>query len=176
MSADTAPDPTPTPQRSFGTVLRNRAFLRLWLAQAITQTSQQMINFILLVQVRYLVEERELASGNTVVALLILCFATPPILFSALAGVMVDRSEKRLVMTLVNIGRGCCIAGYLLLQPTWPLLTTLLYIYLLCFSFSTIGQLFGPAEGSAIPQLVGRDLLLSANALFSLTYLGSQLL
>ena len=181
MNAEIA-DPSPAPdypradRGGFIGVLANQAFLRLWLAQAISQTSQQMINFTLLIQVRRIIEEQGVGGGNTAVAILILTFATPPILFSALAGVVVDRSEKRLIMALVNIGRACCIAGYLFLQPDWPLLGTLLYIYALCFTFSTVGQLFGPAEGSTIPILVSREQLISANALFSLTHLGSQLL
>ncbi len=175
-------DPPASLERSPGgaggfiNVLANQAFLRLWLAQAISQTSQQMINFTLLIQVRRIIEERGVGGGNTAVAILILTFATPPILFSALAGVAVDRSEKRLIMALVNLGRACCIAGYLFLQPDWSLIATLLYIYTLCFTFSSIGQFFGPAEGSTIPLLVAREQLISANALFSLTFIGSQLL
>ncbi|HEY8598062.1 MAG TPA: MFS transporter [Thermomicrobiales bacterium] len=157
-------------------VLANQAFLRLWMAQALSQTAQQTINFTLLIQVRRIIEERGLGGGNTAVAILILTFATPPIFFSALAGVVVDRSEKRLIMALVNFGRACCIAGYLFLRTDWPLLTSLLYIYALCFTFSSIGQFFGPAEGSTIPILVSREQLISANALFSLTFIGSQLL
>ena len=52
------------------------------------------------------------SAGNTAVAILILTFATPPIFFSALAGVLVDRSDKRLIMAAVNFGRACCIAGW----------------------------------------------------------------
>jgi MFS family permease len=103
-------------------------------------------------------------------------FATPPIFFSAIAGVIVDRSDKRRIMAGVNLGRAFCIAGYLLVQPGWPLIATLCYIYALCFIFSSVGQFFGPAEGSTIPLLVSRDQLLSANSLFSLTFIGSQLL
>jgi MFS family permease len=157
-------------------VLANQAFLRLWMAQALSQTAQQTINFVLLIQVRQIILAREAAVANTAISLLILSFATPPIFFSAVAGVLVDRSDKRLIMAGVNAARALCIAGYLLLRPNWPLLPTLLYIYTLCFAFSSVGQLFGPAEGSTIPLLVSREQLINANALFSLTFTGSQLL
>ncbi len=163
-------------QSGFVGVLANGAFLRLWMAQGISQTSQQTINFTLLIQVRQIAQQGSLLGTNTAVALLILCFATPPILFSALAGILVERADKRLIMAGVNVGRACCISGYLFLNPGWPILDTLLYIYALCFSFSTIGQLFGPSEGSTIPRLVAREQLISANALFSLTTIGAQLL
>jgi MFS family permease len=181
MSREVAETPkikgrAPTGRGGFVSVLANQAFLRLWLAQALSQTAQQTINFTLLIQVRRIIEASGLGGANTAVAILILTFATPPIFFSAIAGVLVDRSDKRLIMAGVNVGRACCICGYLFLQPDWPLFATLLYIYAICFAFSSIGQFFGPAEGSTIPLLVSREQLISANALFSLTFIGSQLL
>lgn len=163
-------------QSGFVGVLANPAFLRLWMAQGISQTSQQTINFTLLIQVRQIAEHGGLLGANTAVAILILTFATPPILFSALAGILVERADKRLIMAGVNVGRAGCIAGYLFLRPEWPIFGTLLYIYALCFGFSSIGQFFGPSEGSTIPRLVAREQLISANALFSLTTIGAQLL
>lgn len=158
-------------------VLANPAFLRLWMAQALSQTAQQTINYTLLIQVRRIIEgSGQLALANTATATMVLMFATPPIFFSAVAGVIVDRSDKRRIMAGVNVARACCIAGYLFLRPGWPLAATLVYIYALCFAFSSVGQFFGPAEGSTIPLLVSRDQLLSANSLFSLTFIGSQLL
>lgn len=175
-ASDAPPPPATGTPAGFGAVLGNRAFLRLWLAQALSQTAQQTINFALLVQVRQVVAERGGSGANTALSLVILCFATPPVLFSALAGVIVDHANKRTIMASVNVLRAVCIAGYLLIRPDWPVLTTLLYIYALSITFSTVGQLFGPAEGATIPLLVPRERLLSANALFSLTYTSSQLL
>jgi MFS family permease len=147
------------------------------MAQALSQTAQQTINYTLLIQVRRIIEAQgQLSLVNTATATMVLMFATPPILFSAIAGVIVDRSDKRRIMAGVNLGRALCITGYLLLGPGWPLAAMLVYIYALCFLFSAIGQFFGPAEGSTIPLLVNRDQLLSANSLFSLTFIGSQLL
>lgn len=180
MSHQVAEPPVAEPDQpargGFLAVLANGAFLRLWLAQALSQTAQQTINFALLIQVRQIIAARDVGGGNTAISLLILSFATPPILFSAIAGVVVDRSNKRNIMAVVNVARALCIAGYLLISPSWPLLTTLVVIYALCFAFSSVGQLFGPAEGATIPLLISRDRLIAANALFSLTFIGSQLL
>lgn len=164
--------PTPTGYRL---LLTNGAFLRLWLAQALTQTGQQTINFALLLQVHSLIAQRGQGGSNTALGFLVLAFATPPILFSAVAGVIVDRVDKRTIMALVNLLRATTISGYLLLSPAWAAWEGLAYVYLLAFTFSTVGQLFGPAEGAALPVLVSTDRLLSANALFGLTYTGSQL-
>lgn len=160
----------------FAGILASAAFLRLWLAQALATTAQQTINFALLVQVRQSIEARGVGGGNTATSLLILAFTAPPILFSSPAGVLVDRSgNKRALMAGVHVARALCTAGYLLLRPDWPVLATLVAIYALCFTFSSVGQLYGPAEGATIPRLVARDQLIGANALFSMTYFGAQL-
>ena len=171
-----APEESPPTRDGVGGVLLNGPFLRLWMSQAVSQTAQQTINFALLIQVRRIILERGVGGANTLIVLLILMFATPPIFLSAIAGVLVDRSNKRTVMAGVNGARAVCIAGYLFLRPEWSVLTTLGCIYALCFAFSCVGQLFGPAEGSTIPLLVPEDRLINANALFSLTFTGSQLL
>lgn len=156
-------------------LLSNGPFLRLWLAQALSQTGQQTINFALLLQVHALIAGRNLGGANTAVGLLVLAFATPPIFFSALAGVVVDRVDKRNIMAAVNAMRAATIGGYLLLDPAWNAVISLSYVYVLALVFSTVSQLFGPAEGATLPVLVPADRVLGANALFGLTYTGSQL-
>src|SRR4051812_11200907 len=90
-----------TPERAdFGVVFTNRPFLQLWIAQVISQLAQQMINYALLVQVG------ELSNSGTATAAIIICFTVPAVLFSAVAGVFVDRQSKRRVLTVTNVARG----------------------------------------------------------------------
>jgi hypothetical protein len=51
----------------------------------------------------------------------------------------------------------------------------LLLLYVVNFSFQTIGQFFAPAEAAMIPAIVSRGRLLQANGLFHLTFTASQL-
>src|SRR3954464_14335384 len=85
---------------TFSPILGNRAFLQLWIAQVISQLAQQMINYALLVQVG------ELSNSGTATAAIIICFTVPAVLFSAVAGVFVDRQSKRRVLTVTNVARG----------------------------------------------------------------------
>src|SRR3954447_6183604 len=80
-------------------VLKNRNFLYLWLAQLLSQTAQQMINYVLVVQVD------ALSKSSTAVSGIIIAFTLPAILFSAVAGVFVDRQPKRRVLIITNLGR-----------------------------------------------------------------------
>jgi MFS family permease len=124
-------------------VFRNRPFLLLWLSQAATQIGGNMVLFGLTVIVSS-------AGPNTAVSLLILTFLVPAVLFSAFAGVFVDRVDRRTILVATNLIRA---AGILVLNAF----------------VSTVNVFFTPAEGAMIPVVVPRDQLISANGIFTLT-------
>ena len=77
-------------------VLRNGAFLRLWIAQLLTQIGGNVVLYGLTV----LVAER---SGSTsALSLLFLSFLVPAVALSPISGVWVDRLDKRLVLIVAN--------------------------------------------------------------------------
>ena len=157
-------------------VLRNRSFLILWLVQALSQTGQNMINFALLILVRGVVDEHDIAQSNTAVGLAVLAFSAPAIIFSPIAGVIVERASKRRVLIITNVLRGVVALGFFLIQPGWTPMLGLSMLYLLAFAGGGVGQFFGPALGAAIPGLVSRREFVQANALINLTITGSQII
>jgi MFS family permease len=139
-------------------VLRNRPFLLLWLAQVASQVGGNMVMLGLLVMITTTYSGSKIA-----ISILLLCFLLPAILFSAIAGVFVDRVDKRLVLVVTNVLRGVAFVVVFFVSGN------LLLLYLLMILVSTITTFFGPAEASMIPFLVPRSQLLAANGLFSLT-------
>jgi MFS family permease len=137
-------------------VFRNPPFLRLWLSQAATQIGGNMVLFGLTV----VVSEN---NPNTAVSLLILSFLVPAVLFSAVAGVYVDRVDRRLVLIATNVLRGLAIIGLFLVGDH------LLLLLLLNLFVSTVTVFFAPAEAAMIPEVVPRRQLLAANGVFTLT-------
>ena len=83
----------------FRTVLGNRFFLRLWLAQVISQTIMNAANYGVIILVTKQVESFT-ATGGAIVA-----FSLPALIFAAPAGVMVDYLDRRLVLWLSNVLR-----------------------------------------------------------------------
>ncbi len=138
-------------------VFRNRPFLLLWLSQVFTQIGGNMVLFGLTVIVL------ETTRSNTAVSVLILSFLGPAVLLSAVAGVYVDRLDKRLVLVGTNLLR----AGIFVLL--WALRDVLALVLVLNAVVSTITVFFAPAEASMIPQLVPRKQLVAANGVFTLT-------
>lgn len=160
----------------FVDVLRNQAFLRLWLIQGLSQTAQNMINFTLLIVVRDIVETQQLTQANTAVSLLVLAFSVPAVIFSPIAGVVVDRVNKRTVMLVSNALRVVALFAFLAIDPGWPAQLTLVIVYAITFFLGAIGMFFGPAQLATIPNIVRPRELMNANALFNLTVTGSQIL
>jgi len=148
------------PDRDEGSALdvfRNRPFLLLWLAQAATQIGGNMVIFGLTVIIA------KSTGSTTAVSALILTFLLPAVLFSALAGVFVDRLDRRLVLIFTNLLRGVAFVAIFFVGDHLGL------IYLLNITVSTITVFFAPAEAAMIPMLLPRKQLISANGIFTLT-------
>lgn len=154
-----APPVAPAP--AVVSVLANRRFLSLWLAQLITQIGGNMVLYGLTVLV---FSETRLISATS---LLILTFLVPGVLFGAVAGVLVDRFDRRKILILTNLARGISFLAMVLVSAN------VLAVYALNIVVSTVTTFFAPAEAAMIPELVRRDQLLQANTLFMVTLNGS---
>jgi len=148
-------------------IWRNKNFLLLWLAQAISQTAQNAIWYGIVV----LVQQR--SNSSTQLSVAVLTLIIPSVIFGVLAGVYVDRWDKRLVLIATNLIRGAIAFSYALFGFVPDLPLGLLFV--INFLFSTVGQFFAPAETAMIPSVVARPKLLQANSLFHLTFTASQL-
>ncbi|HEV2239387.1 MAG TPA: MFS transporter [Ktedonobacterales bacterium] len=166
-AATTRPAAVPSRARlGFRTVMRNPLFLRLWVAQLISQTIGNAANYGMIILIATQ-SKSVTATGGAIAA-----FSLPAALFGAPAGVIVDRFDKRFVLWMSNALRALAAVGFvvtLLIDPhaLWP-------VYFLILFIAVIGQFFAPAEGAAIPMLVHRDELVNALALFNITFTLSQ--
>lgn len=144
-------------------VLRNRNFLLLWTAQAISMTAQNATWFALAI----IVEEHTRSSIQ--MSLVILTSIIPAVALGLVAGALVDRMNKKHVLVATNLLRAITVLGYLFYGQA------LFVIYLVNVVFISISQFFGPAEYAVIPAVVPRRQLVGANSLYNLTFNGSQL-
>jgi len=153
---DLDPDAAPAEEGAIA-VFKNRPFLLLWLSQAATQIGGNMVIFGLTVIIS------KSTGSVTAVSALILTFLVPAVVFSAVAGVYVDRLDRRLVLTVTNALRGAAFVAVFLVGDN------LVPIYLLNLFISTVTVFFAPAEAAMIPMVVPRRQLLAANGVFTLT-------
>jgi len=157
-----------SPHVGYRSLLRNRFFLRLWLAQLISQTIQNAANYGLLVLIA------EVTRSTTLIGVAIISFSLPAVLFGVPAGVIVDRINRRQVLWLSNLLRGFCALGFVISLMIDR--HDVLPIYLLTFLVAIISQFFTPAEGAAIPLLVDERELVNALSLFNITFTLAQAL
>lgn len=143
-------------------ILKNRNFLSLWLGQVFSQLGDRVI-FVVFVAVI----ASTFGTSTTLQSYLYVAFTIPAILLTTIAGVFIDRWNKKHILIATNILRAILIA----LLPVFS--KTLLGIYTLAFLVSSVTQFFVPTEASSIPTLVKKSQLLAANSLFTTTMMGS---
>ncbi|MBI5035066.1 MAG: MFS transporter [Chloroflexi bacterium] len=162
-------------QSGYAGVLKNRNFLAIWLAQVLSNTALNGSFFLQIILIE------EVTHSSAQIGAVILAFALPAVLLSAVAGMVVDRMSKKTILVWSNGLR--VITGVVLAVVaagmhggTFGDGFFLVAIYVLVFIGSAIGQFFAPAEGATIPLIVRSDNLLPANSLFTMTFTGSQIL
>ena len=138
--------------------LRQRNFGLLWSAGLISLAGDWMLRIALPIYV-YQLTGSALATSTMLIAGML-----PDLLFGSIAGVFVDRWDRKRTMVMCNL---------LLAIGLLPLLAVrsaeqIWLLYLVAFYESTIAQFFGPAENALLPQLVGQQHLVAANSLNAL--------
>lgn len=136
----------------------------LWSGQVISQIADKVF-FVLLISLleRYQSQVFE----NSMRSALMIAFTLPAVFFGSVAGIFVDRFPVKPIMIGSNVVRAILI----LLLPLLP--KQFLLLLVITFLISSANQFFAPAEQTAIPLLVKRENLMSANALFTTTMMGA---
>lgn len=148
---------------SYRAVVGNRPFLALWIAQILSQLAQNLTWIVLGAFVADQTHRATLVSVTTVSALL------APLLFSAAAGVLVDRASKRRVLVGSNLVR--VVLTLLFIGSTdLAVAVQTTVIIVLIFIANVVSQFFAPAEAATIPLLVEKRNLIVASSLFNITF------
>jgi len=149
---------------TFLTVLKNRDFLKLWVSQALSQLTANMLNFILIVRVYE-------ATGSTVaVGLLLSLYVAPSLFLGLFAGAFIDLWSKRKILIITNLAQALIILLYLGIgSKIWP-------IYSIVLLYSICDEFFTPTQAATLPALVRKDHFPAANSFFFFTLHGAFLI
>ncbi len=149
----------------FAGLLKNRSFLALWVGQILSQVADKVFFvFLIALLVSY---QPPPGWQNSARSALMIAITLPAILFGSAAGIFVDRFDKKRILGGCNLLRGALILAIPLLPKEFVILIVIGFLE------STLTQFFAPAEQAAIPLLVPKQGLMSANALFTSTMMGS---
>jgi|GEM_PF-1131418 len=147
----------------FRVVLRNTTFRNIWFAQLAAQLADKFLLFSLII-LAY-----EISGGSTPVAVTLLTYTVPAVLFAPVAGVIADRVDRKRIMLWCNLGRAAAVALIPLAALIPQLRGDFFHLLVITFVFSAVGQLFGPAEAAVIPTILPRSALITANSMALLT-------
>lgn len=145
-------------------LLKNKNFLKLWLAQLCGQTGMNALHFVLVIQVF------ERTGNNFVVGILIALLSLPSIIVSPIAGVVADSFDRKSLLLNINIVR---LIATVLILLSFKLPAVLIG---LAFITTMASQFFVPVEQASIPDIVSKEKLLTANSFFTFSLYGSFLI
>ena len=145
-----------------GRLLReNRAYARLWLAQAVSLVG----DWFTLIALSVLVSRDTRGSGLAVSGLLLMQLL-PTVLVGPFSGVLADRFDRRLLLITTDLLR----CGLVLLFIPAAGSGHLGLLYLLAFLHFTVSTAFEPARSALMPNIVEPAELVAASTLASVTW------
>jgi MFS family permease len=146
----------------FKLLRENTDFAKLWIAQVISLFGD-WFNFIALTA---LVSRYTEHSGLAISALLLARFL-PPLLAGPIAGVVVDRFDRKRLLIWSDILRACIGISLLLATTSRDYLWL---IYVATIAQFVLSAVFEPGRSALIPHLVDKENLLRANTLGNVTW------
>lgn len=139
-------------------------FTVVWIGQIISVLASAMSQFALTI---YMFKETESA---TALGLMQVFFITPFLLISPIAGVLVDRHNRKLMMMVSDLGAGIATLGILIFQALGILEFWHLYFASIIYGLGMAFQ--WPAYSAAIATMVPKEQLGRANGMMSLIEAG----
>lgn len=141
----------------FTRALRSRPFTLLWTGQTISVLGDAVFTIAITWEVLLL------TGSATAMSLILIAQWAPKILFLLFGGVVADRTSRRLLMLVADVGRGCIVL--LVAWLSWMHLLQFWHLIALAPLFGIVSSFFDPAYQAIMPQLVETEALSSANSL-----------
>jgi MFS family permease len=147
-------------------LFRNRDFVLLWVAQAISSFGDALTNLALIALVN------QLTGSTAAIATLTILVAVPTISIGLIAGALVDRLNRKTTMVVSDSLRALLVIGLVTVSSKdW-----LWLLYTLGFLQAAVGTFFNPARGALIAKVVPAAQLVEASSLAQTTQVVAGLL
>ena len=153
------------PAPSMFAVFRRRDFTLLWISQLVSTAGSSLTSLAAGIYV-WRTTESTLAVGLT-----LMVTAIPSLVVGLLAGVYVDRHDRRKIMIVTNLIQAVFVG---LIAVVIGIDTIALPgLYLLLLADAGVKQFFDPAHDSLIPEVASDEELAAANSFLSIASFGS---
>jgi DHA3 family macrolide efflux protein-like MFS transporter len=150
------------PRLSAFSVFRKRDFRLLWSAQLVSTIGTALTDLAAGILVF------RLTGSALSVGLMFVATAVPTLIVGLIAGVFVDRYDRRKIMVIADLLRAAIVVSI-------PILITIniALLYLAVALVSTISQFFNPANDAVLPEVASDEELAAANSWIMISSFGS---
>jgi MFS transporter, DHA3 family, macrolide efflux protein len=144
-------------------IFRKRDFRLMWTAQLVSTIGSSLTDLAAAILV-FRLTNSALAVGATLIVT-----AVPTLLVGLVAGVFVDRFDRKRILLASDLLRGLLV---LTIPFVWPIFG-IWGIFAVLFLAATVRQFFDPAWESVLPEIASEEELTSANSFLSISSFGS---
>lgn len=148
--------------------LWTRSFLILWQSQLVSTMGDAVYAIALGFWVL------EVTGSTALMGALMAASTLPGVLLAPFAGVLIDRSNKKLLMIIMDVIRGAAVI--LLSAAAFAGLIEIWMVFAVGILLSAGGAVFGPGVSSSIPDLVPVSKVANANSVFATVSTGANLI
>jgi len=143
-------------------VFRNRNFTFLWLGQLVSTIGSALTSLAASIVVF------RLTGSALSVGLMLIATSAPTLILGLIAGVFVDRYDRKRIMIIADLARAFVVILIPFLIPYG-----IAWLYILVMMTSVIGQFFDPAHSSVVPEVASDEELAAANSFMAISAFGS---
>jgi MFS family permease len=144
----------PIPDASTIRLFNSPSFFRLWVGQVVSSVG----DWLGFVAITALAARIGGSSPEAAISLVLSARLVPGFFFGPIAGVFVDRWDRKRTMVVCDVGRGLVLA-------TLPFVDTLPGLVLASLAMEAFTLMWGPARDASVPNLVQPEFLPQANSL-----------
>jgi CRP-like cAMP-binding protein/Na+/melibiose symporter-like transporter len=152
----------PARQPSPFAVFRKRNFTLLWIGQLISTIGSALTDLVAGILVY------RMTGSALSVGLLLIATALPSLFVGLVAGVLVDRFDRRRIMIAADLIRALLVGAIPFLLPFG-----IVWLYVVVLLSSAAHQFFDPAHESVLPEVATEEELAAANSMIAVSSFGS---
>jgi predicted MFS family arabinose efflux permease len=142
-------------------LLKNRDFVSLFVGQTMSLAGDQFV----LIAALYLINK--MLNSQLAIAGIALCLSLPRLPLSLLAGVAIDRWNRKTTMIVADLARAVIVLFPLLIHRPGQMWI----LYLAAIAMGIAATFFAPARNAVIPNIVPKEQLFLANSALQATFI-----
>jgi MFS family permease len=143
-------------------IFRNRSFTLMWIGSLVSEMGTSLATLASSIYVY------QVTGSALNVGLMMMVAVAPSVIVGLVAGVFVDRYDRKRIMIAADLLRAVFFVAIPFLLPV-----SIAWLYILVMLSAMVGQFFSPAHSSVLPEIASEEELNAANSLMAVSSFGA---